>query len=67
MQLSPNDSKRSVIEVGDDPLLNAAQRVADCFSQYGYAFIEDDKLNVLASALQGFLSTARIPTNTSEV
>jgi len=39
-----------------DPLWPVAERVADCFSEHGYAFVEDDKLEALAAALRFFLT-----------
>lgn len=41
-----------------DPLWVIAEQVADCLSQRGYAFVEDDKL---ARALEEFLCAAGIP------
>ena len=46
-----------------DPILRIAQQVADCFSENGYAFVEDDKLEALATALTSFLKDAGIPVN----
>ena len=50
----------------DDPLLWIAGRVADCFSKYGYAFVEDDKVETLAATLRTFLTEAGIPVNASD-
>lgn len=44
-----------------EPMRHIAQRVADCISKSGYAFIEDDKLEALAAALTFFLVEADIP------
>ncbi|MEU4557192.1 hypothetical protein AB0F72_02300 [Actinoplanes sp. NPDC023936] len=46
-----------------DPLRDAAQRVADCWSQGGYAFVEDDRIDGLATTLRAFLHVAAIPMN----
>ena len=48
----------------DDPLVRIAERVADCFSKSGYAFVEDDKVEPLAAALRTFLIVEGIPVNT---
>ena len=47
-----------------DPMLRITQHVADCFSEDGYAFVEDDMLEALAAALKSFLANAGIPVNT---
>ena len=47
-----------------DPLLRIAEQVADCFSEQGYAFVEDDKLEGLAAVLRSFLMVAGIPVKT---
>jgi hypothetical protein len=47
----------------NDPMQSITQHVADCFSEDGYAFIEDDKLEALSAALTAFLTDARIPVN----
>lgn len=47
-----------------DPLLWIAEQVADLFSEHGYAFVEDDKLDGLAAVLRSFLVVAGIPVNT---
>jgi len=44
-----------------DPLWGIAEQVADCFSERGYAFVEDDKPGALAAALRLFLTDAGIP------
>ncbi|MBG0568164.1 hypothetical protein [Actinoplanes aureus] len=44
-----------------------ADLVADCLSERGYAFVEEDKIDALAATLEAFLLTAGIPTNASEV
>ena len=44
----------------DDVLLEIAAQVADCISQRGYAFIEDDDLDALAETLRSFLDNADI-------
>jgi len=44
-----------------DPLWGIAEQVADCLSERGYAFVEDDKLGALAAALRLFLTDAGIP------
>ncbi|MCO8274414.1 hypothetical protein M1L60_27825 [Actinoplanes sp. TRM 88003] len=46
-----------------DPMRRIAQQVADCFAGNGYAFVEDDQLDVLAAALSSFLVNARIAIN----
>ena len=48
-----------------DPMQRITRQVADCFSEDGYAFVEDDKLEALAAALTSFLTDARIPVNAS--
>jgi hypothetical protein len=45
----------------DDALRHVAEQVADCLSEGGVAFVEDDKLDTLAVALQSFLTAAEIP------
>jgi hypothetical protein len=50
-----------------DPLWNAADQVAYCLSEYGYAFVEDDKLDALAAVLRSFLTAAGIPVHVGEV
>jgi hypothetical protein len=45
----------------DAPLRWAAWQVADSLSDAGYAFIEDDKVEDLATALRSFLHTAGVP------
>jgi hypothetical protein len=44
-------------------MLRITQHVADCFSEDGYAFVEDDMLDALAAALKSFLTNAGIPVN----
>ncbi|WP_412748168.1 hypothetical protein [Krasilnikovia sp. M28-CT-15] len=44
-----------------DPLIDIAEQVAFCFSERGYAFVEDDKVEALADTLRSFLKTAGIP------
>jgi len=44
-----------------DPLWRVAERVADCLSERGYAFVEDDKLESLAAALRSFLTATGVP------
>jgi hypothetical protein len=46
-----------------DPLHRIAERVADCFAESGYAFVEDDKIDVLAELLGMFLTDAGIRVN----
>jgi len=46
-----------------DPMHRIAHQVADCLSESGYAFIEDDKLEALAAALTSFLNEADVPIN----
>ncbi|GIF37459.1 hypothetical protein BC793_104127 [Actinoplanes xinjiangensis] len=46
-----------------DPLWRAAQQAADCLSQAGYAFVEDDRIEGLATTVQRFLESVGIPTN----
>jgi hypothetical protein len=43
-----------------DPLRCAAEQMADCISGRGFAFIEDDKIDALASMLESFLLAANI-------
>jgi len=43
------------------PLREIAVRVANCLSERGYAFVEDDEIDTLADALHAFLTTAGIP------
>lgn len=50
----------------DEPLIRIAERVADCFAERGYAYIEDDKIEVLAAALKTFLTTTGIPTHPTD-
>jgi hypothetical protein len=47
----------------NDGLRAIAAQVADCFSAHGYAFVEDDKIDGLASTLASFLTVAGIPIN----
>jgi len=49
--------------LSNDPMIGIADAVAYCFSQPGYAFVEDDKLEALADTLRSFLKTAGIPVN----
>ena len=51
---------------GSEPIQRIAQQVADCFSESGYAFVEDDQLGILAAALTSFLIAANIPINTND-
>ncbi|MFG1988409.1 hypothetical protein ACGFJ7_00310 [Actinoplanes sp. NPDC048988] len=44
-----------------EPIWRIAGQVADCFSESGYAFVEDDKLEALSADLTSFLSEAEIP------
>ncbi|MCA2216285.1 hypothetical protein [Jidongwangia harbinensis] len=44
-----------------DPITEIAEQVADCFSERGYAFVEDDHIEALAETLKCFLKTAGIP------
>jgi hypothetical protein len=46
-----------------DPLWRVAEQVADCLSERGYAFVDDDKLESLAAALRSFLTATGIPVN----
>jgi hypothetical protein len=48
-----------------DPLFQIAEQVADCFAEFGYAFIEDDKIEGLAALLGSFLTVAGISVNPS--
>ena len=50
-----------------DPIMQIAEKVTYCFSESGYAFIEDDQVEALADALTRFLQTARIPTRSGLV
>lgn len=45
-----------------DPLRSFAERLADLFAEAGYAFVEDDKLDDLTSALRLFLDTEGLDT-----
>jgi hypothetical protein len=47
----------------NDPLMQIAGQVADCFSKSGYAFVEDDKVETLAAVLGAFLAATGIPVN----
>lgn len=47
----------------DDPLYRIAAQVADCLSDRGYAFVEDDKVETLAAVLRTFLTVTGIPVN----
>jgi hypothetical protein len=47
----------------DDPLMQIAEQVADCFSKSGYAFVEDDKVETLAAVLGTFLAVTGITVN----
>ena len=47
-----------------DRLRRIAEKVADCFSEHGYAFVEDDKIDGLTTVLRSFLTVAGIPVNT---
>jgi hypothetical protein len=49
-----------------DPLWRAAERAADCISEHGYAFVEDDKLEALAAVLRSFLTATGIPVKAEE-
>ncbi|MFC7273798.1 hypothetical protein ACFQS1_07400 [Paractinoplanes rhizophilus] len=53
-----------MITQADDALMWIAERVADCFSKSGYAFVEDDKVGPLAATLRTFLTVEGIPVNT---
>lgn len=48
-----------------EPMRRITQQVADCFSEDGYAFVEDDKLEALTAVLTSFLEDAGIPVNIS--
>ena len=50
----------------EDPIKEIAGQVADCLSQHGYAFVEDDKIDALAAALQAFLLAAGVRTHHDE-
>jgi hypothetical protein len=52
--------------LSSDPMLTIADQVTYCLSQYGYAFVEDDKVEALADTLKSFLKTAGIPINEEE-
>jgi hypothetical protein len=45
----------------EDPIMEIAEKVTYCFSQSGYAFVEDDEVEALAEALRSFLHTSGIP------
>jgi hypothetical protein len=45
----------------DDPLWRSAARVADCLSECGYAFLEDDELADLVDVLRDFLQARGLP------
>lgn len=45
----------------DDPLMQIAGQVADCFSKSGYAFVEGDKVETLAAVLGALLAVTGIP------
>jgi hypothetical protein len=47
----------------NDPILAIADHVANTIANYGYAFVEGEHLDGLATALQTFLSSAGIPVN----
>ncbi|MEV6341869.1 hypothetical protein [Actinoplanes sp. NPDC051851] len=47
----------------EDPVWRIAVQVADCFSQGGYAFVEDDMIDSLAATLRTFLERAGISTS----
>ncbi|GAB1645398.1 hypothetical protein [Krasilnikovia sp. MM14-A1259] len=44
----------------DDPMVAIAEQVTYCFSERGYAFVEDDKVQALADALRSFLEAEGI-------
>src|SRR3954447_24398029 len=44
-----------------DRIMQITERVTYCFSESGYAFVEDDQVEALADALASFLQTAGIP------
>jgi hypothetical protein len=46
-----------------DTLWRAAEQVADCLAERGYAFVEDDQLDTLAAALRSFLTETGVPVN----
>ncbi len=50
----------------DDPLMRIAEQVADCFSESGYAFVEDDMVETLAAVLHTFLTVVGIPVNPAD-
>ena len=50
----------------DEPLIRLAERVADCFAERGYAYIEDDHIEMLAASLQTVLAAAGIPANPTD-
>jgi hypothetical protein len=52
------------LDAQSDTLQQIAARVADCFSESGYAFIEDNMIDSLAVLLGSFLTVADIPVNT---
>ena len=47
----------------DDPILAIADKVADMIAYCGYAYVEEEHLIGLATALRSFLSSAGIPVN----
>lgn len=47
----------------DDPLWRSAARVADCLSECGYAFIEDDQLADLVNLLREFIQARGFPSS----
>jgi hypothetical protein len=52
--------------LSNDPMVDIADTVAYCFSQRGYAFIEDDEIDALAETLRAFLRTAGIAISNTE-
>ncbi|WP_433832282.1 hypothetical protein ACQP2E_15735 [Actinoplanes sp. CA-015351] len=50
-------------DTDQDPLRQAAARIADFWSHRGYAFVEDDQFEGLATTLSAFLCVARVPVN----
>ncbi|MBB2940621.1 hypothetical protein FB565_000325 [Actinoplanes lutulentus] len=53
-------------EPDQDTLRQTAEQIADLWSHRGYAFVEDDQLDGLATTLRAFLCVARIPFNDAE-
>jgi hypothetical protein len=49
-----------------DPLWQIAEQVAYCFSERGYAFVEDDMLETLTDVLRSFLTASGIPVHIAD-